>query len=536
MVDTGGVSGISVGDLGSGIRFPPGHHGSNCMIESHLRHHLEPVAQRHRQLRLSLGLGLGWVAVALGAGIFLLLQRFAGLSTPLTFGALIFLAAFVAAVVWRRSRRWEPDFRQVARKIESEHPELHALLLTAVEQQPDPKSGQYNFLQDRVVREAVAECQKNQWVRTVSSRELAWARAGALSALLVLIFALFGLRTVPTLQSHLASKSLSRKVTVTPGNTRVERGSGLVILARFAGPLPAEATLVIGAGTNNLRRIPLAKTLNDPVFGGSIPEVNSNLVYHIEFADEQTPQYKVTVFDHPRMERADAKIKYPEYTGLGEKKIEDTRRISAVEGARLELDLKLNKPVTNAVLVAKDQTRLPLKVDPNEPKATLEGLTIENSKSYDLQLVDAEGRTNKVTVQFIVEVLKNRAPEIKVAAPRGDQRVTSLQEIGFQGEVWDDFGIKSYGITYTIPGKESRSVKLGDSTSAGEKRSFSHLLPLEGEAVQADQLVSWFMWADDVGPDGNARRTSSDMFFAEVRPFEEIFREGQSPSGGQSEK
>jgi len=90
--------------------------------------------------------------------------------------------------------------------------------------------------------------------------------------------------------------------------------------------------LVIGAGTNNLRRIPLAKTLNDPVFGGSIPEVDSNLVYHVEFAEERTPDYKVTVFEHPRMERADATVKYPEYTGLSEKKIEDTRRISAVEG------------------------------------------------------------------------------------------------------------------------------------------------------------------------------------------------------------
>ena len=45
------------------------------------------------------------------------------------------------------------------------------------------------------------------------------------------------------------------------------------------------------------------------------------------------------------------------------------------------------------------------------------------------------------------------------------------------------------------------------------------------------------MWAEDVGPDGKTRRTSSDMYFAEVRPFEEIFREGQSPSGGnQSQK
>src|SRR5437773_4815495 len=199
MVDSSRVGGINVGDLGSGICFPPGHCGSNCMIESHLRHHLEPVAQRHRQLRFSIGLILAWAGVAAGAGILLLLQRFAGWSTPFTVGALIVLALVVAAIVWRRSRRWEPDFRQVARKIEQEHPELHALLLTAVEQQPDPKSGKLNFLQDRVIREAVEQCEKHEWLRTVSARELTWARAGNFAALLLLAAALLGLRTVSSL-------------------------------------------------------------------------------------------------------------------------------------------------------------------------------------------------------------------------------------------------------------------------------------------------------------------------------------------------
>jgi len=46
-----------------------------------------------------------------------------------------------------------------------------------------------------------------------------------------------------------------------------------------------------------------------------------------------------------------------------------------------------------------------------------------------------------------------------------------------------------------------------------------------------DQLVTYFAWADDYGPDGQARRTFSDIFFAEVRPFEEIYRADQSGAG-----
>ena len=40
--------------------------------------------------------------------------------------------------------------------------------------------------------------------------------------------------------------------------------------------------------------------------------------------------------------------------------------------------------------------------------------------------------------------------------------------------------------------------------------------------------MSWHLWAEDIGPDGKPRRTAGDMFFAEVRPFEEIFREDES--------
>ena len=54
--------------------------------------------------------------------------------------------------------------------------------------------------------------------------------------------------------------------------------------------------------------------------------------------------------------------------------------------------------------------------------------------------------------------------------------------------------------------------------------------------AKPDQLLSYHFWAEDVGPDGNVRRTSSDMYFAEVRHFEEIFRQGQQSPGGQQQQ
>jgi hypothetical protein len=82
-----------------------------------------------------------------------------------------------------------------------------------------------------------------------------------------------------------------------------------------------------------------------------------------------------------------------------------------------------------------------------------------------------------------------------------------------------------------MAGKETSVIELGRISTAHEKCSFNYLLPLEDLGAQPDQLLSYYVWAEDIGPDGNPRRTTSDMFFAEVRPFDEIFREGQSMEG-----
>src|SRR5205823_4053364 len=184
------------------------------------------------------GLARCWAATAaLGAGL-TLLHRVTGWWAGWVFPSFVAATVGWALVIWRRWRANEPDYREVARQIERENPKLHALLLTAVEQQPDPATGALNYLQQRVV------------------------------------------------------------------------------LARFEGNLPAEASLVLKPLNEPERRLPLAKNLDDPVFGASVPEVKSDLAYRVEFAGRQTRDFNVTVFDYPKMERADAKVTFPKYTGL----------------------------------------------------------------------------------------------------------------------------------------------------------------------------------------------------------------------------
>ena len=496
-----------------------------------LQARLEPIARDRRRWRRLRGLTRCWLAVAGVSLLLLTASRLAGWGAVWLPWLGLGVAGFCGFLVARRHWAKPIDYLALARQIEQENPRLHALLLTAVEQRAEEVGGQLHYLQERVIQEALDQYRRKPWGQSTLER-LFFAHCTHFGSLGLLVAVLLTLPWVGP-PAPASDSAYSRGVTVTPGDTSVERGSRVVVLARFHRRLPAEAVLIARAAGQPERRSPMTRNLNDPVFGATLPEVGADLDYWIEFAGETTREFQVTVFDLPRLERADARITYPAYTGWPQKLVPDTRRVSAVEGSTVALTFHLNKPVASATLVPTNGPVLALTTTAGSN--VLEArLNLDRSQRYQLHLVDAEGRTNKVPAVFVLEALSNRPPELKFLAPRGDQRVSPLEEIGFEAEAADDFGLRGYGLAYSVGGGETRWIELGQGATAHEKRAFRHVLPLEDLAAQPDQLVSWFAWADDLGSDGQARRTSSDLFFAEVRPFDEIFREAESPADSSS--
>jgi hypothetical protein len=499
------------------------------IIESQILEQLEKVVRRQRRIDLWRKLAVCWIiAAAIGVGI-LGIERQSGWGSLLALPVVALLGLVGAIVVAVRHAKKPISWRDIARRIESQHPELNGRLITAVQQEATA-AGQLNYLQQRLVAETLECSRRNDWTDTVPGSRLQFAQAGHWIALGLFAATLIALRS--TGGHQLFSRTFAEGVTVTPGDVSLERGSSLVVLARFNGPLPPKVELAFGE-QGTLHSVPLVKSLGDPMFGGSIPEVSSNFVYHVEYRGERTRDFNVTVFEHPRLERADADLTFPDYTALPPKRIENTRRVSAVEGSFLNLALHFNKVVSTARLVARDKehTTIPLVVETNDAAANLKQFMFESSKTYDLQLVDSAGRTNKIPADFVFVSLKNRTPEIHLTSPRGDVRPSPLEEVPFEGSVWDDFGVRAFGLAYAINGQSPKFIELGRDVPGNEKRGFQHVLRLEDLGVQPDELISWFIWADDLGPDGQTRRTMGDLYFGEVRPFEEVFREGQGMEG-----
>jgi hypothetical protein len=447
------------------------------------------------------------------------------------------LAAWMAAgglAVYFLWRPRSPGVLDAARCVERAHPDLDGALVTAVEQRADPRGG-LNFLQHRLLARVLEHWNATGWRGAVSTADMARSFAPLAFAFAACMIGLQAVRVSPRYPgdpAH-AARLASGAVEVTPGDVALEKGSSLVVLARFGGAPPPGADLVVTGAHDGDRRISLTRSLSDPVLGGSAPNIVDPVSYRVEYAGVRTREFRVTVFEHPRLERADATVTYPAYTGQAAKRIDDTRRLTAVEGSVLDLAFQFNKPVAVASLVPRKKggATLKLAISTNRPSASLDRYVLNTGDTYDLRLTDAEGRTNKVPAVFILDAVPNRTPEIQIASPKGDTRPTAVEEMIFSGTVWDDFGVLAYGVTVTEAGAAPREIRLGGDVKAREKRPFEHILRLEDLHLSAGRLLSWNVWADDIGPDGAVRRTTSDLFFAEVRPFDEIFKEGQSQSG-----
>lgn len=432
---------------------------------------------------------------------------------------------------------------ELARRLEVRDPNLKGLAVTAAEllHKPDP-----TFLDHRVISEFTDYSATHDWNKILIGWQASlWGSRSTIASCVLFVASFWWAlsssknyhRSLPQIvaQNPAAEKATPApelSATISPGDTEIERGSRLVVEASFAKDVPADATLIISELDGKERdRIPMRLTVDEKVFGGMIAKVDKDARYHIEFGDGKSKQHTITTFVYPKLEQVDVKITPPAYTKLPPKEIKNTMKISAMEGSSIDFSLKVNKPVKEAELFGEDKTSLQLKPSAKDPTTLVATMKAEKSQKWRVHLVDDKERANKNPPWISVTVQSNQLAKIEVVFPKRDVQVSQIQELPVEAKVWDDLGVTKSGASFSIAGKTKDVIFKHGVTEPSKKHEVKELLALESENTSPRQLVSYHFWAEDIGPQGEVRRAMSDMFFAEVRHFEDIFREGESPPG-----
>ena len=538
---------------------------------------IEEVREALRRARLLRHLAAAlFIGLLVRGGIWLAAMQGHAVSRQTDRWSLLAIIA-IGLIAYLKGRRNLWSDREIARLIEQRHPVLDSLLLTAIEHEPQADEP-VNFLHERLIDHALARSATQNWPVTVADAPYRRALTAAWIAAIAFFATEVALRlqkpdaaSIITQQEPKAPNTTSAafKATLTPGDTEVERNARLVIEAQFEGAVPADATLVLSESDGKEReRQPMRLTVDGQVYGGLLAKVMQDTLYHVEFAGQKTAHHRITVFDYPALVRSDVIVTPPEYTKLPSKETKNTRTVTALEGSKIAWKIQVNKPLipspptppaaaiasdpfakaapttsaaprvvlpgqsshlTAAELFGEDKTVIPLTPSADDP-TRLEGvITAVKSQKYRLHLVDEKERANQNPPWFTVTVQSNGLAKIEVVFPKRDIQVSSIQELPVEARVSDDLSVLKSGVVFSINGNSKEIAFTHAPTAPMKKQEVKTQLALENEKAQPRQLVSYHFWAEDTGPKGEIRRSMSDMFFADVRHFEDIFREAEAP-------
>ncbi|MCU0710952.1 MAG: hypothetical protein MUC43_02755 [Pirellula sp.] len=503
----------------------------DLQIQTSLYH----VANRFRLVRMGWLLAAFWVCLAV-----LFLLRGLGNHAALSWLGYAWLASpFIVGLLWLLSRIGYRDTKWVATQVESHFPDLKQRLITVTSPATESDS---RFLRKSLVRETMQHARSHDWQSTVSTGRL----LGAWFVQLICLFLALSASVYSSSQRQATSDvaraeqaaALMPSLSVDPGHIEIERGTDLVVTARFGGWVPQEVWLIASGVDSNtdLAKTPMQPSLSDPVFGGYLKRIENDLSYHVASEKGDSESYRVKVFDYPAMVRSDAEIDPPSYSNQEKKIVPDTKRVSVPEGTKLTWICRMNKAIAKAELVDQDNNVIPLSASEADPLTYSATIELQESRRWKVKLLDSDGRQSKVEESLSAKVIVNKEPDIRLAVG-GDLQVSPLQEVLLQAFVRDDFQLSRTGVTVSLGDSESVEIELkGTRQTKGADYEVSHIVDLETMNAQPDQLLSYFFWAEDTDSQNQGRRVDGEMFFAEVRPFEEIFREGESPSSSQQQQ
>jgi len=424
--------------------------------------------------------------------------------------------------------RQPPSDRQVARFIEEQAGGLDDVLVTAVEKGSTGSTPMTELL----VADAVRTARSVQFESVITAGTMKRALAGAVLGSLALVassvfFAPSAGRAADVVGAYLFPKRYL--IEVVPGSVKVRAGQPLTVVARIPGidgGLVPDITVGVGEAARSAR---LAPGASPGEFAITLNNIETSFPYVVALGAAQSERFQVDVIRPVRVARVDVRYEYPRGLGLASQSEPDSGDIYAPVGTTAHLTITTDKPIKHGQLTLSDGTVVGVVGSDTVLSAAL---TVAKDDSYRIALNDVDGLASEGT-EYFIRMLNDRPPDVRILRPTGDRHVSPLEEVAIEARADDDYGVQSLELVFkTSAGKET-VVPLGQPIT-GSVAAGAHTVYLEDLRVTAGDFVTYYARARDVGRGRRATEARSDIFFLEVKPYEEEFTAAESQAMGGS--
>ena len=509
----------------------------------------QPIAElldrvRTRWRRLSVLQATTRAALAAGASLALLLIISLWLthsSAALVVIGVIAIATTAAAVLWAfLPLRRSPSDARIARFVEERNTALDERLVSAVgvtTVQADSRPA----LADSMVRDAARRAAAIDPADIIGSDVLRRAMLRATAAVVVLLGVAFLGREKARQSFDAASLTFFPSqliLEVSPGDARIPIGSNVLVKARLLGnraPVIAQLLRADGGEEDAWRSEDMAADAAGG-FALALNSLTNSFRYRVVAGAVTSETFTVAVVRAPRVKRIDVEYTYSPSLGLERRLEQDGGDIYAPAGTDVRVFVHTDAPAASGQMTLGNGKSIELAASAD---GLLHGaLQVVEDGSYRVALADAQGLSSRGDTEYFIRTLEDRPPEVHVVKPASDRRVTKLEEVGIEAEATDDFGVAALDLVYSVRGGPNKVVPLSipvRSTAVSGR----HTLYLEDLDVAPGDFVSYYVRARDLARGKRSSETRSDIFFLEVKPFEEEFTLAQTQAamgGGQANR
>jgi hypothetical protein len=505
--------------------------------------YLRALLKRVRALILLRAAAVCAVVILALAVLSVWLLRHEDFSASVLMAARISLIVATFAVAWTLARvplrrmRTNPG-SELERRLSDQHGRIQTFLDANQRRDPSP-------LTELLASDVLARNSESP-DRVVSDRDLGMVGAVGLAALVALIGLLiagpahwgYGTRYL-LLGSALPRNAIPlRQISVTPGDMTVRRNSDLTIRAVTEGFSADTAEVFVRLDDEQTWERATMQLVSDGTqkhWQFKLFAIRGPLHYYVQASapglSQRSAQHAISIVDLPRVERMRLTYRYPNWTGLADHIDDVGRKIRAVEGTRVQIEVFADAPLQSPVISSGDQ-RSEMK---QSAMAASGELIVQRGGAYHISSRVADEWV-ALTDDYPIEIIEDTKPSVEIKRPGRDWQATSIEEVPVSVRAQDDFNLQQVALRYSVNGGDWQTLALGAGMREAEVESLLRLEDLgadqhggspEKPQLQPGDLVSYYAVAKD-----RQHSVETDLFMVQVQPFERRFSEGQGGGAG----
>ena len=319
------------------------------------------------------------------------------------------------------------------------------------------------------------------------------------------------------------------KLTVEPGNARILRGRSLAINLEVTGKAADKARLIYKKGDSAAdtelqhQEIDMMQIEGEKHrFGYEIFNINENMEYYVTANGIESERYTVEVFDMPKGTAVEVTYTYPEYTQLNPITQQGEGNIRAVAGSQAEVRITTNKAIESATLTVEAQDPTPMLISDGRTLTTT--LDVLTDGKYTVKLLCVDGFNNQTPIEYTITAIPDEPPEVAIKEPGRDIKATKLEEVKVLAEAVDDYGVENMTLMYSVGSSEPQELEA-ETVEVKEKKIISgaYVFYLEELDVEPGEIISYYAQATDNNTRTGPGTGTSELYFIEVRPFNERY-------------